>query len=332
MGFETPALLWLICLPIVVAIASAVRNRHGVQRSWVLPLERWGAGVGAGAGFLWVLARRLSDALFFVSWSLLCVVAAGPSGFLDAHADSRADLDVVFVLDVSPSMAAMDMEPNRLQAAQAFVSSYVRDRRAGGSVGLVAFGGTAALLCPVSDDAPSVSERLFALAPGMLGDGTAIGQGLALAARHLARTAGRRKALVLITDGEDTVGLVDPLDAASTVKRMGVFFALIGMGTTGDVPFRYEDPVSGELLSGTYRSAYDERVLEKLAAAGGGSFLATRDVRSLSRALDSFDQSLASSASSEQARHGLGPGLSIAALVSAALAFFIRRMVLGGIA
>lgn len=331
MSFERPAALVLILVPIVALAYHALSARARARR-WALPLEPWGGGRALSMPSVWNLASALSMALFAGAWALLCLAAAEPSGFKDGSGQSRSDLDIVFVLDVSPSMAAMDIEPNRLKAAQAFVGSYLAQRAAGASVGLVAFGQNAALVCPVTPDLASAEERLSALAPGMLGDGTAIGQGLALAARHLSLSGGRRKAAVLITDGEDNVGMVDPREAAANLGRMGALLAVIGMGVSGDVPFRYEDPATGELLSGTYRSGYDERQLEALAESGWGSFVATRDVQALARALEGFDRSVALSADPRQSRQPLGPGLILASLVLAALAWSIRRVALGGLA
>ena len=160
----------------------------------------------------WRLASMSATAMLALAWMALSLAAAGPASEASSSSSAKAGLDIVFAIDASPSMAAKDLEPTRLDAAKELVRSFIgaSDGAAGAAVGLVAFGAEAALACPPTTDYVVVLERLDAIRPGILGDGTALGLGLASALRQLAASGAARGALVLLSDGEDNVGLVHP--------------------------------------------------------------------------------------------------------------------------
>lgn len=336
--FDQPAALAFCALPLAWAAAGLWAGKPG-RRGFSLPLDRWGADPGSDAPAAYRFLLSLCSVAMAVSWILLALAAAGPNELERADEPFRSELDLAFVVDVSPSMAAMDLAPTRLDAARSFIRSYLLDgeRGAGGaSVGIVAFGASAALACPPTNDYAAVADRLASLQPGMLGDGTAIGQGLALAQRHLLSSGGARKVAILLTDGEDNVGLIDPLGAAADYARLGDGLAVIGLGTKGDVPFEYTDPATGRFMSGSYRSDYDEAALSALARAGGGEFLAAQDARALDRALATLGRATgpgsAPARGQSQVRTPLGAPLVLAAMALAALAWTVRRLAFGGVA
>ncbi len=336
--FDHPAALSLCAAPLAWALLHGLSRRRG-RRGFSLPLDHWGGrpvpDAPAGSRILlsagaWAVAA---------AWLLLSVAAAGPSSVHRTGLPGRAELDLVFVVDVSPSMASMDLRPDRLSAARDFIRRYLADGgdgASGASVGIVAFGGSAALACPPTTDYATLAGRLEALAPGMYGDGTAIGQGLALAFRHLSTGSGSRKVAVLLTDGEDNVGLVDPTAAASAFARAGAGLVVLGLGTRGDVPFRYTDPATGEVLSGSYRSEYDESALSALARAAGGAFLPTPDEEALARALPALGraggQLSVRPSGSLSLRRPVGRELVLLALALAGFGWAVRRLWFGGVA
>jgi Ca-activated chloride channel homolog len=336
--FDHPLLLILCLFPIGFALAgkySAGLYRRGLA----LPLDNWGSRPTPDAPAVLRLLLVISHAGFLIAWLAVSVAAAGPVRIERSRPMQRSDADIMFVVDASPSMAAMDMKPTRLDAALEMVRGFMADAdgAGGASIGVVAFGAGAILVCPPTPDHQIVLDRLEVFKPGMLGDGTAIGQGLATAYRHLSAGYGRRKFMVLLTDGEDNVGVVHPLDAASAFAAVGMGVLVLGLGSSGDAPIEYIDPDTGERLVGAYRSGFDDKALEAIAEAGRGSYLRAADAGAIGRALSRLgNASLQRRESAVQLdtslRIPLGRFFAIAAALAMSLAWTIRRVILGGLA
>lgn len=336
--FDHPLLLILCLAPFGLVLTKKFSLRSS-RNGLALPLDIWGARPSPEAPAVWRLLLFLSYLGFFIAWLALAVAAAGPVRIERSRPMQRSDADLMFVVDASPSMAAMDMRPTRLDAALEMVRSFMADAdgAGGASVGIVAFGAGAILLCPPTPDHQIVLDRLGVVKPGMLGDGTAIGQGLATAYRHLSYGYGRRKFIVLLTDGEDNVGVVHPVDAASAFAAAGMGMLVLGLGSSGDAPIEYLDPATGERLVGAYRSSFDDQALEAIATAGGGTYVRAADAGAIGRALSRLG-----SASLQRAdrptqldtalRIPLGRYFAYIAAIAMALAWTIRRAVLGGLA
>jgi Ca-activated chloride channel family protein len=336
--FDHPVILALGLIPFGLWVArkfSLGSHRYGLA----LPLDIWGSRPTTDAPTIWRFLLFLSHAGFIIAWLALSVAAAGPVRIEHSRPMQRSDADIMFVVDASPSMAAMDMRPTRLEAALEMVRGFMADAdgAGGASVGVVAFGAGAILLCPPTPDHQIVLDRLGVVKPGMLGDGTAIGQGLATAYRHLSAGYGRRKFIVLLTDGEDNVGVVHPVDAASAFAAAGMGMLVLGLGSTGDAPIEYIDPATGERLVGAYRSGFDDRALEAIAAAGGGSYVRAADAGAIGRALSRLGSASLQRAENptqldRALRIPLGHFFALIAAVAMALAWTLRRLVLGGLA
>ena len=260
-------------------------------------------------------------------------------------------------------MAASDLDPTRLEAAKAFVRAYVEspEGAAGASVGLVAFGAEAALACPPTADYAIVLERLEAIQPGILGDGTALGLGLSSALRQLAASGAPGAVAVLLSDGEDNVGLLHPADAARALEGYGAGLLVVGLGSRGDVPIDYVDPSTGQRMSGAYRSGFDDAAMSAIAAAGGGTYRTVADTQGLEALVAEIRKlgeasvaarsgisgaGLKNSATMAEgtiagvtmsggggtARRPVGRPLFLAAMALAAAGWAIRRLLFGGLA
>lgn len=193
--------------------------------------------------------------------------------------------DVFFVIDCSPSMSALDMEEqSRFTLAKNLVSRFAA-LRPSDAIALVAIGADAALIMPPTVDRTVFSERLAALSIGELGDGTAIGTGLAIAAVHLRASGAQNKLVVLLTDGENNAGSIHPLTGAALISEAGAELWVIGIGSVGEVPLDYTDPLTGQRKTGIFESRYDPEALRSIALAGGGTFLVADSTGSLEAAL-----------------------------------------------
>jgi len=209
--------------------------------------------------------------------------------------------DILFVLDISPSMAALDMGGvSRYDAARSLLKEFAGQRPAD-NIGLVAVGNDASLLCAPTSDRHALYFRLDKLRIGELGDGTALGDGLAIAALHLEKSAAPRnvsvtrntaprRAVILVTDGENNAGAVHPETAAAMLGNAGISLWIIGVGSGGEVPIDYTDPLTSARRTGLYDSHYNTESLRRISVAGGGEWLPAQSVRALHDAFALIDE------------------------------------------
>ena len=217
------------------------------------------------------------------------VASAGPEAGGSKVEQKREGIAIVIAIDISSSMLAEDFAPsNRLEVAKRQAIGFVRGREAD-RIGLVAFAGEALTQVPITLDYDVVQQAIEGLRIGTLEDGTAIGSGLATAVNRLRRAEGKTKVVLLLTDGENNRGRIDPRTAAATASAFGVRVYTIGVGTEGEAPiptgrgmggFRYEVlPVK-----------IDEVLLNEIAAKTGGRYFRATDANALSRVFHQIDE------------------------------------------
>ncbi|MCL2008376.1 MAG: VWA domain-containing protein [Treponema sp.] len=216
---------------------------------------------------------RILTALELLGAFLLFVVVSGPHLVYTDIVWLNRGADILFVLDVSPSMAALDMNGrSRFDTARSLLLDFA-DSRGQDAIGVIAVGQDAALILPVTTDRESLRSRMSSLMIGELGDGTALGTGLGLAALHMNRSQAPRRAVVMITDGENNAGSIHPEAAAAALGEMGVTLWVIGVGSGGEVPFSYTDPLTQIHRTGFFDSRYDPAALSVIAERAGGHWI-----------------------------------------------------------
>jgi Ca-activated chloride channel family protein len=262
---------------------------------------------------------------------LLCAAAAGPALVSTELVWLNRGADVLFVVDTSPSMAGMDMDGrSRFDAARDLVRDFAEGRPAD-AIGLAALGDEASLLLPLTVDRPLLYSRLDTLRIGELGDGTALGLGLAIAALHIRGSTAPRRAVVLITDGENNAGAVHPETAAGALRAAGASLWVIGVGSTGEVPIDYVDPVLKVRRTGSFDSRFDPESLRSLARTGGGTFIAAPSGKAFSGAftrLQDAEMTIQRSGTVNRTRDIQKPVI-LAALILILIPRFIKRWILG---
>jgi Ca-activated chloride channel family protein len=228
---------------------------------------------------LWV--ARLPVTLRSVCLAALIVAAAGPR-VGSARAELRSEgISIVLAVDISSSMLAEDFSPaNRLDVARRTATEFVRARTSD-RIGLVAFAGQALTQVPITTDYTVVEEAIRQLRVGILEDGTAIGTAIATAANRLRRAPGKSKVLVLLTDGENNKGTVDPRTAAQAAATFGIRVYTIGVGTQGEAPVPTGQGPLG-LRYETMPVKIDEQLLGEVARTTGGRYFRATDAASLS--------------------------------------------------
>jgi Ca-activated chloride channel family protein len=218
----------------------------------------------------------------------LALAAAGPRIGGDTVEVKQEGIAIVITIDISSSMLAEDFAPsNRLEVAKRQAVGFIRGRTAD-RIGLVAFAGEALTQVPVTLDYPVIEQAVMDLKIGSLEDGTAIGSGLATAVNRLRRAPDKSKVILLLTDGENNKGLIDPRTAAATAAAFGIKVYTIGVGTIGEAPIPTGRGLGGfryELLP----VRIDEPLLQEIAQKTGGRYFRAKDSEALSRIFRQID-------------------------------------------
>jgi Ca-activated chloride channel family protein len=228
-------------------------------------------------------------------------------------------------------MAGLDMAgKNRFDTARDLIKDFAANRPAD-AVGLAAVGNDAALLIPPTIDRNALFDRLERLSLGELGDGTALGTALVLAALHLEDSTARRKVVVLISDGENNAGAVHPITAAAALGGQGTNLYVIGVGSSGEVPIDYVDPVTKTRLTGSFESRYSSESMSAIADAAGGSFMYAPGREAFETAFGALNRSepVTSRPINHGRRYDMFYTLAAAALITACSSRLLRTIFLG---
>ncbi|MCL2600961.1 MAG: VWA domain-containing protein [Treponema sp.] len=257
---------------VIIPLAMILARRLGSRFIAAVPLGPPG-GVPFSVPFSLEKIIRFLRFLEFCGVLLLFAGVAGPVVRTAETVWLNRGADIMFVMDISPSMAALDMGgASRFSVARSLLLDFAERRPADG-LGLVGVGNDAALLIPPTMDRGVFKSRLESLELGELGDGTALGIGLAVAAYHIERSTAPRRSVVLISDGENNAGAIHPETAAAMVRDAGASLWVIGIGTGGVVPIDFVDPFTRIRHTGMYDSAFDTESLRRISEAGDGEWI-----------------------------------------------------------
>lgn len=212
---------------------------------------------------------------------LFIIALARPQAVNREREHETKGVDIIISLDISGSMLAEDFKPeNRLGVAKEEAKKFILGRE-NDRIGLVVFAREAYTQCPLTLDYDILSNLLSEIQIGMIQDGTAIGMGLATAVNRLRESDAKSKVIILITDGENNAGKIDPVTAAELAKTFGVKVYTIGVGRGGLVPFPINDPLFGKRYVQA-KVDIDEFALKRIADITSGVFFRARDPQSLS--------------------------------------------------
>lgn len=275
-GFAWPWALLALLLPLLVhALLPAVAGSRepALRVPWGERLHRIAAG-----GMTGVVAKGMPW-LAYLAWCLLCIAAARPQQLGAPIAPPQVGRELMLAVDLSASMGEEDMEiggriVDRLTAAKAVLADFL-DRRVGDRIGLIVFGDRAYALTPLTLDRDSVREQLAGSVVALAGRATAIGDAIALATKRLQRQPAGERVLILLTDGVNTAGSLDPQKAAQIAHDNGIRIHTIAFGGAGSAVsvFGFQLPMGGDEV--------DEAGLQRIAATTGGKFFRARDTEAL---------------------------------------------------
>lgn len=230
--------------------------------------------------------RLLGLALFIVALS-------APRLILEDVKNETEGIDIVLAIDGSGSMAAEDFtlkgrRYNRLEVVKDVVKEFV-DGRSSDRLGLVAFGGLAYTVSPLTTDYAWLKTNLDRVTLNMMEDGTAIGSAISAGLSRLSKSQAKSKVIILLTDGVNNRGKVDPLSAAKAAKALGVKIYTIGAGTNGTAPFPVQD-IWGRQGYQNVQVEIDEETLKSIAKTTGGEYFRATDTDSLRQVYKQIDR------------------------------------------
>lgn len=279
--FQSPWLLILLVALPAWWIWRRRRDARAITFSRVGVLAK-GPRAGRGTARLLVVLRSLAIAGTIVA-------LARPRIAGRTEQSNSEGINIVIAFDISSSMLAEDFQPqNRLEVAREKVKEFVR-MRTSDRIGVVAFSGEALTQVPLTTDYPVVLAAIDNLQPGQLEDGTAIGTALATAANRLRSAPGRSRVIVLLTDGVNNRGAIDPRTAAQAAATFGIRVYTIGVGTEGMAPV----PVGRGVFGLRYENRpveIDDALLTEVAQRTGGRYFRARDAAALQRITEEIDR------------------------------------------
>ncbi len=221
--------------------------------------------------------------------TLACIILAiaRPQTSNDEQQTEGEGIDIILCIDVSGSMTAQDFTPNRLEAAKKVAEDFV-DHRTADKIGIVIFSGESFTQCPLTTDHTVLKLQIGQIRNGLLEDGTAIGSGLATSVDRLRTSKEKSKIIILLTDGINNGGLIDPSTAKEIAKAYRIKVYTVGVGTDGYAATPVSTPMG--IVMQNERVAIDEKLLQTISYETGGVYFRAKDNEGLSKIYDQIDK------------------------------------------
>ena len=226
-----------------------------------------------------VRLRHLPFVLRMVAIALVIVILARPQSTDSWQNSSTEGIDIMMAMDISGSMLARDLRPDRLTAAKNVAASFINGRP-NDNIGLVVFSGESFTQCPLTTDHAVLLNLFKDIQSGMIEDGTAIGVGLANAVSRIKDSQAKSKVIILLTDGSNNRGEIAPVTAAEIARTFGIRVYTIGVGTQGEAPYPFRLP-GGTIQMQMVPVDIDEPTLQQIASITGGQYFRATNNSSL---------------------------------------------------
>ena len=234
-------------------------------------------------------AVTVTRVVFWLGFLALVIAVAGPTQVDRQQVFLSKGIDIIIALDESPSMSAQDFQPvNRFESARDVIRRFILGRE-NDQIGLVSFASEASLRVPPTVDYDMLLEELDELRIMELGDGTAIGMGIAVAAIHLRASRAESKVLILLTDGDNNAGEIVPETASEIAAQLDITIYTIGLGKEGDTFLEFVDPKTRKTYRGIYRGRFNEALLKRISSIGEGKYFYAGDPGTLQAVFEEID-------------------------------------------
>lgn len=327
-SLQNPLGLLILLLPLLLFIFRKLKLFNKITFKAVL--SDWNGNSfeykNKGTKFLSLISKILTT----VSFLLIVFAFCEPVISVQEKVYNTLGTDLVFVMDTSPSMMAMDMENyTRLDAAKNAIKNLVQLNK-GSRFGLVGLGTDAAVLVPPTFNQDFFNSQLDSVLVGRLGDGSAIGDGIATAVCHLSSSEAPRKCIILLTDGENNAGEITPQTAAKLAAENNINVYVVGLGSKGNFLIDYTDPVTGKSYNGWYTSSFNSEVLKRIAGTGNGGYYEAQSVSELSEVLSKVAKGQGTSQhfSYRNITKSLYKKVLLFAIIAILISWFIRKIIL----
>jgi len=266
--FLNPEFFWLFLL-LPIAIVWFVWKRN--QQSPTLRISSL-KGFQAGSSFLAKLKPMLFVLRLLALSSLIVAMARPRTVDVSNKTKTTKGIDIVMAVDVSGSMLAKDLRPNRMEALKRVASDFVKERP-NDRIGLVVYAAEAYTKSPVTSDKAVVLDAINSIKyDNVLQDGTAIGMGLTTAINRLKDSKAKSKVIILLTDGVNNAGFIEPETASDIAQQYGIKVYTIGIGTNGMAEFPYAIAPNGQFLFRMMQVEIDSKLLQNIARKTGGKY------------------------------------------------------------
>jgi len=281
--FATPNAFLLLIMPLLFIVWHFWRYRQ-IYPTLTLPvLEGVEKHKRPVRGFIkkYLFILRSLAAIFLI------IALARPQTSFNEEEVNTQGIDIVIALDVSGSMLARDFQPDRLEAAKAKAAQFL-ENRPNDRIGLVVFAGESFTQCPLTIDHKVVDKMLSEIKNGLIEDGTAIGMGLATAVSRLQESETQSKVVILLTDGVNNSGFIDPMTAVEAALEYNIRVYTIGVGRKGTAPYPVQTP-----FGTTYQNMeveIDEDLLQQIANETGGKYFRATNNQALENVYEEIDQ------------------------------------------
>ena len=271
MFFEYPDLLWLLAVPVLLVLhylyVELSGRRPHLRVSVITP---WTI---RGRSFMSVL-RHLPFVLRIAALVLIVIAIARPRSSRDMERVDTEGIDIILAMDVSTSMLARDLTPDRINASKDIAIEFI-SQRPSDRMGIVVFAGESFTQCPLTTDRATLINLMKEVQTDLIEDGTAIGNGLATAVARMKDSDAKSRVVILLTDGVNNRGEISPQMAAEIAKTYGVRVYTIGVGKEGMAPYPVMTPWGVEIQN--VKVEIDEALLSEIAESTGGRYFRATD-------------------------------------------------------
>lgn len=283
MTFHNPEYLFLLLL-IIPAVFWYIRKMYNSDASLQISSNKMLQKIPKSSRLRFM---HLPFILRMLSLVFLILALARPQASNSWRTESTEGIDIVVTLDISGTMMAEDLKPNRLEAAKKTATEFILSRP-NDNIGLVVFSGESFTQCPLTTDHAVLVNLFNAIKYGMIEDGTAIGLGLANAVNRIKDSKAKSKVIILLTDGSNNRGDIAPITAAEIAKSFGIRVYAIGVGSYGMVNIPVQTPLGIQYQQ--MDSEFDEESLKNIADMTGGKYFRATDNNKLRNIYQEIDQ------------------------------------------
>lgn len=324
MYFEYPGLLWLLVIPAVLVvhyIYLELAQRHPHLR--VSSSVPWTV---TGTSFMAVL-RHLPFLLRTFALVMIVIAIARPRSSTEMERIDTEGIDIVLAMDVSTSMLARDLTPDRINASKDIAIEFI-SQRPSDRMGIVVFAGESFTQCPLTTDRATLINLMKEIQTDLIEDGTAIGNGLATAVARMKDSDAKSRVVILLTDGVNNRGEISPQMAAEIAKTYGIRVYTIGVGKEGMAPYPVMTPWGVEVQN--VKVEIDEKLLAEIAESTGGRYFRATDNTKLAEIYSEINkmEKARTTVDSFPVYKELFGLYALLALLALLLEFFIDRFVL----